>query len=142
MSPALNQRLEHLDTAYMAPAGRADLATIPAQARLVLTDLLTGAQDLAGLSEEVEAGAACAASALPVDAWLPYQRSVEAARAECAQALSVCEACPVRLRCLARALVTGLGRQDITGGLVPREVRRLRRRTTPLLNEITKEAQV
>lgn len=122
-----------------ARTAQSDLTILAGQARLVLADLLTGRTNLESLSDAVDAGAACTRSALPIEAWLPTQRTIAATRAETEPARAVCDACPVRLRCLTRALVTDLGRQDVAGGLVPREMRQLRRRVASLLTKFKKK---
>ena len=64
--------------------------------------------------------AGCADTSLDPDEWYPVATKARRARAEAAQALTVCSGCPVRAECLEMSLRqwSGAGQHGIWGGLV------------------------
>ncbi|KWX04640.1 hypothetical protein TH66_00210 [Carbonactinospora thermoautotrophica] len=76
------------------------------------------------MSRAVDRGAACAG--MDTEDFFPISGHATRARMEAADALAVCEACQVRARCLALAVLTPAGRYGIWGGLVEGEIRQLR----------------
>lgn len=108
-------------------AGSSPPAGLESGQHLVDQVLTLAEMDIPELERQVQAGAWCAHADLDTEAWFPIARQVQAARREAAEALQVCEACPVRARCLALGLRVPAGQWGIWGGLVDGEVTRVRR---------------
>ena len=73
--------------------------------------------------------AACGDSGVEADEWFPVSPDVRRARRDAAAAIAVCQACPVRVQCLALSLRRwDLGQHGVWGGLVAAERAALRRR--------------
>ncbi len=72
----------------------------------------------------------CAVSPVDPDEWFPISQDVAAAREQAADAIAVCEVCPVRAECLEFSLRhgSGFGAYGVWGGLVEADRRSLRRR--------------
>jgi hypothetical protein len=63
--------------------------------------------------------ARCADSEVDADQWFPVSADAETARREAADAIAVCQACPVRSLCMALSLRHwDIGQHGIWGGLV------------------------
>jgi WhiB family transcriptional regulator, redox-sensing transcriptional regulator len=72
--------------------------------------------------------AQCADTDLDADLWFPVNPHPVRARREAAEAIAICDACPVRAQCLAWSLEHWtLGQHGVWGGLVPADRAALRR---------------
>ncbi|HEY3651759.1 MAG TPA: WhiB family transcriptional regulator [Streptosporangiaceae bacterium] len=73
--------------------------------------------------------ARCADAGLDPDEWFPVSTKARQARREAAEAIAICNSCPVRTRCLALSLQHwDIGKHGVWGGLVAPERAQLRRR--------------
>lgn len=90
----------------------------------------TGALTEGELADRIYRQARCAVSPVDPDEWFPAAVDVTTARAQAADAIAVCAACPVRADCLEFALRHGsdIGAHGVWGGTVERERPPLRRR--------------
>lgn len=95
---------------------------------------LAAATPLPELEHVVTALGACQYAPDPSAWWIGRRgrnaRQVAADRAQAADALMVCDGCPVRDRCMALAVLTGDTRTSVRGGLVPAELAAVAREVT------------
>jgi hypothetical protein len=81
-----------------------------------------------GAWARLAAQARCADADIDADRWFPVNPKPARARREAADAIAVCDDCPVRAQCLAWSLEHWtVGQHGVWGGLVPAERAVLRR---------------